>query len=686
MTMINDVLKLYAEKEATNPPEAVKEARSTFINEMIKDGSLSESEGRALNGLNEGRLSVFQAINEVRNDYKNSVAKTKNPYIEYVRNDTPVEQFKKAALTHLPVSKTDIRDEVYRVIDAGNLTTSEAELFKGYVKGEVKADEIKAGILSVAKSRQELHEKIDAITKSDEENHMKRNLLREAISNENHGGSLTKNEMKAYDKFVDKNFYDAPNKEQLTLHRNSFTNQSFFAKRASEALMDVVEKQEAKSIEGVKEVANPGQDASVKRDLRQDFTDKLVASLEKGTIPWRKPWDTEKAMSTAFPTNASTGKMYRGGNLLALAVEAIDKKYEDSRWGTFNQIKALGGNVKRGERATAIEYWERKPFYTRKDVEVYGNNKRVYFDEKAQQNATTITSKDGRVLSKSDLSVVSGNKTYSWRQAEATLDILVQKTHFVFNVEQAENLQLPALNKEMSELEKHSKAENIAKGMEKDGLKITHGMSEGAFYSPAADVVSMPNKGSFENEQGYYGTLLHELGHATGHEDRLKRDMGKQFGTEGYAKEELVAELTSAFTSMETGVPFDGANHEAYIKNWAEVLKNDKNAIYVAARDASKASDYLIEKGKEVELTLEQKHTHSIDSEVTKEEVGIKNTVMPIPAPLDANFDNSPQPPKAGTQVKGDGPQPPRAGTQVKKEGPQPPSLSRKGPSYDMGM
>jgi antirestriction protein ArdC len=346
-------------------------------------------------------------------------------------------------------------------------------------------------------------------------------------------------------------------------------------------------------------------DEKEKRDLRQEFTDKLVKSLEEGKIPWRKPWDASKSVAVGLPRNALTDKPYRGGNSLMLMMAGMDKGYADNRWLTFNQAKTLGGYILKGEKAMQVEFWEKRPFHQRNDVKLTANGKTFWVDPKAPETKDTVTSKSGASISKATVLVEHDGKKYTWRQAEASLDLLVQRTHYVFNVEQADGLKLPEIDRPAgNEIDQHERAENMVKGMMTDGLSVKHGVSDGAFYRPGADAVFMPPRDAFENVQGYYGTLLHELGHSTGHESRLNRSLMNSFGSQDYAKEELVAEITSAFTSMETGIPFDDENHKAYIQSWAETLKNDKNAIYVAARDASKAADYIMERGQNVERNM----------------------------------------------------------------------------------
>jgi antirestriction protein ArdC len=130
----------------------------------------------------------------------------------------------------------------------------------------------------------------------------------------------------------------------------------------------------------------------------------------------------------------------------------------------------------------------------------------------------------------------------------------------------------------------------------------------------------MPHRAQFESPEAYAGTLLHELGHATGGENRLNRPLANAFGTPEYAREELVAELSSAFASAETGVQFDDKNHAAYIGSWLEALKGDKHAVFAAAKDASKAVDYLIEKsqGIEVEKATEIVAEKGVDQSIEK--------------------------------------------------------------------
>lgn len=338
-----------------------------------------------------------------------------------------------------------------------------------------------------------------------------------------------------------------------------------------------------------------------KIDVREEFTNRLIQSLEKGVIPWRKDW--KEAGISGMPQNAITGKDYKGGNRLILLMEGMDRGYADPRWLTFKQAQELGGGVSKGEHGVRIEYWDKMPFWKRRDVEVMKGNQRVFVDAAKGIEGNMVPLKGGEMVPKSALTATHDQKQYSWRQAEAQLDLLYGKSHVVFNVEQCRNLNIEQIQK-VSEIEGFDKAKAIVSGMEADGVKINH-PSDRAFYRPGADTVTMPAPEQFNSLEAYYSTLLHELGHATGHKDRLDRPQINSFGSEDYAKEELVAELASAFTSIETGVKFDDANHAAYVGNWLQVLKNDKNEIFRAAKAAGQATDFMLERGQEKMKELE---------------------------------------------------------------------------------
>jgi len=351
------------------------------------------------------------------------------------------------------------------------------------------------------------------------------------------------------------------------------------------------------------------------RDLRQELTDKLVQSLEQGQIPWNKPW-----VGQGLPRNMETGREYRGGNRFMLLLEQAGRGYADPRYGTVKQINALGGRVKKGERGLSVELWKEQPFYERKDISVTLNGMRVkvFAEKNGMAQVGVPTDKDATLRVKtSDLRVEQrtkdGQQDLSWAKARE-LDTWTARVHTVFNVAQCDGLKIEPLAPAPN-FDTVARGESIKAAMEKDGLKFAEHPKH-AFYSPKRDEVSLPPRGAFNSEPGkddgaarYYGTLLHEIGHATGAAHRLNREGitgGHRFGSEGYAKEELRAEMFSMFAAAQTGIPYDGERHTAYVQDWAKVLKNDKNEIFRAAAEAGKAVDYVLDKEQSLQVTQER--------------------------------------------------------------------------------
>lgn len=351
-----------------------------------------------------------------------------------------------------------------------------------------------------------------------------------------------------------------------------------------------------------------------KRDIREEVTNKIIDALERGVMPWRRPWSAEvDGKPFGLPQNAVTGRAYTGGNRLLLLLSAEEKGYQDNRWLTFKQAQGLGGSVMKGEKGTAIEYWEHVPFWKRRGMAY------EYLDKPARLGALPAQTRpekvrldDGREVKTSDVTVVHDGKRYTWRQAENDLSTLVSKSHVVFNVCQCHGLNIEPLEPQPPR-EISGAARALVVGMMRDGVQIAHGGSS-AYYSCATDRVVVPKPEQFTEYSKYLGTLLHELGHATGHEKRLNRQLGNAFGSEAYAREELVAELASSFLAAETGIGFDDQDHAAYIGSWLEVLKKDKHEVFRAAKEASQAADYIIEKGKDIHLSQEREQVDIPDA------------------------------------------------------------------------
>lgn len=292
------------------------------------------------------------------------------------------------------------------------------------------------------------------------------------------------------------------------------------------------------------------------KDYRQVLTDKLIEQLEAGTAPWQKPWDAREG-GERLPYNPTTEKPYRGANSLYLTAVAADKGYADPRWATYKQAEAEGWQVRKGEKGSLVEYWkfsETKPELDAKGKPVIG--------EDGQPKTVEVMLESPRVF-----------------------------RAVVFNAQQMDNV--PELSKapRMYEWDPMERAEQI---MKSSGAKVFHDQNDRAFYSPSKDEIHLPARDQFKDQTAYYSTALHELGHWTGHESRLKREFGGAFGSAEYAKEELRAELSSYFMADKLGVPHEPGQHAAYVKSWVKVLQEDKNEIFRAARDAEKITEYVL--------------------------------------------------------------------------------------------
>ena len=280
--------------------------------------------------------------------------------------------------------------------------------------------------------------------------------------------------------------------------------------------------------------------------LYSEVTSRIIAELEEGRLPWVQPWD-RAACGCTMPHNAGTLRRYSGINVLILWAEVVAMGYASQRWLTYRQAEAAGGNVRRGERGTVICYADR-------------------FTPKAEAEAAREAHREAR-------------------------QIAFLKRFVVFNVDQCEGLpegySAPIASPEPVLAVAEADALIAA-----SGARFQIGGDE-AFYSPAHDFVQVPPQAAFHQPIDWYRTALHELGHWTGHASRLGRDQAGGFGSESYAKEELVAEMAAAFTCASLGIT-PTVRHSDYIASWLSVLRGDEKAIFRAASQASKASDYLL--------------------------------------------------------------------------------------------
>lgn len=272
-----------------------------------------------------------------------------------------------------------------------------------------------------------------------------------------------------------------------------------------------------------------------KKDAYQLITDKIIEALEQGVAPWVKPW-----ASCGAPRNAVTGRAYSGINLVLLSMAP----YASPLWLTYNQAKAAGGQVRKGEHGTTVVLF--KPLSITEKDEGTGDNK------------------------------------------EKVIPLL--RTFTVFNVQQIDGLPEKYTTAGRPKLEKF--ADNVTAETLLAQASIEHGHAQACFI-PSIDKIRMPAKTDFRSVGDYYATGLHELTHWTGHKARLARDFGGRFGSESYAFEELIAELGAAFLCAHCYI--DGnLQHASYIGNWLKVLKNDKRAIFTASAAARRASEFVI--------------------------------------------------------------------------------------------
>lgn len=283
-------------------------------------------------------------------------------------------------------------------------------------------------------------------------------------------------------------------------------------------------------------------------DLYAEVTNQIIAALEAGTTPWACPWDRQHG--SLLPANLTTGRHYRGINVLLLNLRQMAEGYPTNRWLTFQQAHSVGAHVRRGESGTRI----------------------VFFKLLERDGA-----QDSRLQAANDEPV------------RKVIPLL--RSFTVFNEAQVEGL--PAhLTWPPSPQPEGTAYEAAVALLARSGATIRHGGSR-AFYSPGLDLIQMPPVEVFADFEGYYSTALHELTHWTGHPSRCSRTLANRQHIEAYAFEELVAEMGSAFLSSHCGLQGQ-LHHASYIASWLEALRNDNRLVFSAASLAQKAVDFLM--------------------------------------------------------------------------------------------
>jgi len=285
-----------------------------------------------------------------------------------------------------------------------------------------------------------------------------------------------------------------------------------------------------------------------RQDVYARITSQIVEQLEKGVRPWVKPWNAEHAAGRITRPLRHNGQPYSGINILSLWMNAELQGYAAPIWMTFRQASELNAHVRKGEKGSLVVY----------------------------ANAITRTECDEKT------------------GEECECEIPYMKGYTVFNVEQIDGLPEIYYAKVQTQIDPVQRIERAEEFFAKQNAKVRHGGNR-AYYAQELDYVQMPDLVAFRDAESYYATLAHEMAHWTKHPSRLARDLGrKSWGDAGYAAEELVAELSSAFVCAELNLyPEPREENASYISNWLDVLKNDSRAIFTAAAHAQRAADYL---------------------------------------------------------------------------------------------
>ncbi|WP_176591870.1 ArdC family protein [Sphingobium sp. EM0848] len=287
-------------------------------------------------------------------------------------------------------------------------------------------------------------------------------------------------------------------------------------------------------------------------NIYEQVTARIVAELEAGRLPWVQPWAKAgegTGACPALPRNALSGREYSGINILLLWGEGVAKGYPSQSWLTFRQASQAGGNVRKDEQGCMLVY--------------------------------------------ADRFIPEAEKARAQESGEEARTVPFLKRFTVFNIAQCEGLegQIIADPAPLPEREIVPVAEEVITA---SGVDFRIG-GDKAYYMPSLDIVQVPPQPAFFEQINYYRTCLHELTHATGHASRLARDLTNTFGTPNYAREELIAEMGSAFLCASLGI-VPTVRHADYIGAWLAVLREDSKAIFRAARAASLAADWLLER------------------------------------------------------------------------------------------
>jgi antirestriction protein ArdC len=290
--------------------------------------------------------------------------------------------------------------------------------------------------------------------------------------------------------------------------------------------------------------------------LYDEVTAKIIAELQGGRIPWVQPWGSANChggtAAPGLPRNALTGRNYSGVNVLILWGALFEHGYPSQSWLTFKQARDAGGCVRKGEHGVTVVYADR-------------------FTPEAEKQRARESGEDAR-------------------------SVPFLKRFTVFNLAQCEGLR-EGLTGDPAPLPAREIVPLAEQVIAASGVDFRIG-GDKAFYAPGADFVQVPPQPAFYDQVNFYRTSLHEITHATGHASRLGRDLTNAFGSKDYAREELIAEMGSAFLCAALGI-VPTVRHADYIASWLTVLREDNRAIFRAASQASKAADWLLARHRE---------------------------------------------------------------------------------------
>jgi antirestriction protein ArdC len=294
-------------------------------------------------------------------------------------------------------------------------------------------------------------------------------------------------------------------------------------------------------------MSNIDNTAQEKRDVYRKVTDQIINAIEQGVGNWRMPWHTSGRFAFS-PINVTSKKPYRGINTVCLWAAAQAKGYESGEWGTYQQWQERGAQVRKGEKSALVVFWK------------FANG------SSESQDTSETTASSSRLL--------------------------FTRGYSVFNATQVDGY-TPKVDTERPMLERIEQADAFFRAI---GSDLRHGGNQ-AFYSPSGDYVQIPPFQAFRENVSYYSVLAHEHTHWTANADRCNRELGKRFGDNAYAAEELIAELGAAFTCAHLGLTTEPReDHARYIQSWLKVLRADKRAIFTAASKAQQAADWMMQR------------------------------------------------------------------------------------------